>query len=64
MIITSYYKFIYLPVFSFIFIGISYMTEPIETRLRENLTERQNRNNEKDIITIPEENRSHIESIW
>lgn len=47
-------------------LGISYMTEPIETRLRENLTERQNRilNNENDTITIPEEHRNQIEDIW
>ncbi|XP_045448596.1 poly(A)-specific ribonuclease PARN-like [Melitaea cinxia] len=45
--------------------GISYMTEPIETRLRENLTERQNRilNSENDAITIPEEHRNQIEDI-
>lgn len=49
-----------------IVLGISYMTEPIETRLRENLTERQNRilNNENDAITIPEEHRNQIEDIW
>ncbi|CAH2106692.1 unnamed protein product [Euphydryas editha] len=44
--------------------GISYMTEPIETKLRENLTERQNRmNNENEAITIPEEHRNQIEDI-
>nr|XP_034830516.1 poly(A)-specific ribonuclease PARN-like isoform X1 [Maniola hyperantus] len=44
--------------------GISYMTEPTETRLRENLTERQSRNNnEKESISIPEENKSQIEGI-
>ncbi|XP_023943220.2 poly(A)-specific ribonuclease PARN [Bicyclus anynana] len=43
--------------------GISYMTEPTETRLRENLTDRQSRTNDKESITIPEENRSYIEGI-
>ncbi|CAG5051829.1 unnamed protein product [Parnassius apollo] len=44
--------------------GISYMTEPTETRLREILIERQKSySNEKDTITIPEENKQQIESI-
>lgn len=41
------------------------MTEPTESRLRENLAERQSRsNNEKDTITIPAENKPQIEAIW
>ncbi|XP_041977962.1 poly(A)-specific ribonuclease PARN-like isoform X2 [Aricia agestis] len=44
--------------------GISYMTEPMETKLRENLTERQKSYSvEKDVITIPEENKSQIDTI-
>ncbi|XP_063824750.1 poly(A)-specific ribonuclease PARN-like [Ostrinia nubilalis] len=44
--------------------GISYMTEPTETRLRELLTERQkNYSNDKDTITIPEENKPQIEDV-
>nr|XP_026490912.1 poly(A)-specific ribonuclease PARN-like isoform X1 [Vanessa tameamea]XP_026490913.1 poly(A)-specific ribonuclease PARN-like isoform X2 [Vanessa tameamea] len=44
--------------------GISYMTEPIESRLRENLAERQSRSNsEQESITIPVEQRSQIEDI-
>ncbi|CAH2241330.1 jg20498 [Pararge aegeria aegeria] len=43
--------------------GISYMTEPTETRLRENLTDRQSRSSDKESIMIPEENRSQIEGI-
>lgn len=45
--------------------GISYMTEPIESRLRENLTERQSRIvNDKDTIIIPDETKPQIEDIW
>ena len=41
------------------------MTEPIESRLRENLTERQSRIlNDKDPIVIPDENKPQIEDIW
>ncbi|GBP34967.1 Poly(A)-specific ribonuclease PARN [Eumeta japonica] len=44
--------------------GISYMTEPTETRLRDSLTERQKQySNDKEIITVPEENKQHIEDI-
>ncbi|CAH0719594.1 unnamed protein product, partial [Brenthis ino] len=44
--------------------GISYMTEPTESKLRENLAEKQSRsNNEKDTITIPPENKPQIEAI-
>nr|AGC92706.2 poly(A)-specific ribonuclease PARN-like protein [Heliconius erato] len=44
--------------------GISYMSEPIESRLRENLTERQSRIiNDKDPIVIPDEHKSQIEDI-
>ncbi|KAL0892772.1 hypothetical protein ABMA27_014478 [Loxostege sticticalis] len=44
--------------------GISYMTEPTETRLRELLTERQKTySSEKDVINIPEENKQQIEDI-
>lgn len=41
------------------------MTEPTESRLRENLTERQKAHTtEKDAITIPDENKQQIEDIW
>ncbi|XP_045497210.1 poly(A)-specific ribonuclease PARN-like isoform X1 [Colias croceus] len=44
--------------------GISYMTEPTETRLREVLIERQKSySNEKGTIIIPEEHKSQIEDI-
>ncbi|CAF4900755.1 unnamed protein product [Pieris macdunnoughi] len=44
--------------------GISYMTEPTETRLRENLTERQKSySNDKGTITIPDECKAQIEDI-
>ncbi|XP_068632041.1 poly(A)-specific ribonuclease PARN-like [Battus philenor] len=44
--------------------GISYMTEPTETRLRENLSERhKSYSNEKDNISIPEEHKQQIEDI-
>ncbi|CAH2037934.1 unnamed protein product, partial [Iphiclides podalirius] len=45
--------------------GISYMTEPTESRLRDNLTERQKSYSyaEKDAITIPDENKQQIEDI-
>ncbi|KAG7303027.1 hypothetical protein JYU34_013035 [Plutella xylostella] len=44
--------------------GISYMTEPTESRLRDNLTERQKLySNDNNIIPIPEENKQHIEDI-
>lgn len=41
------------------------MTEPMETKLRENLTEKhKSMSNDKDIIVIPEENKKQIEDIW
>lgn len=41
------------------------MTEPIETKLRENLTERQKSYlKEKDVINIPEQNKAYIEEVW
>ncbi|CAH3997884.1 poly(A)-specific ribonuclease PARN-like [Pieris brassicae] len=44
--------------------GISYMTEPIETKLREQLTERQKSySNDKGTITIPDEYKAQIEEI-
>ncbi|XP_026332980.1 poly(A)-specific ribonuclease PARN-like [Hyposmocoma kahamanoa] len=43
---------------------ISYMTETTESRLRDNLTERQKQHsNEAAIITIPDENKQQIENI-
>lgn len=48
----------------YILAGISYMTEPMETKLRENLTERHlNYSKEKDAVKIPEENKQQIEDI-
>ncbi|XP_075973238.1 poly(A)-specific ribonuclease PARN-like [Anticarsia gemmatalis] len=44
--------------------GISYMTEPTETRLRETLTEKQqNYSKEKELRKIPDENKEQIEEI-
>ncbi|XP_050560831.1 poly(A)-specific ribonuclease PARN isoform X1 [Spodoptera frugiperda] len=44
--------------------GISYMTSSTETKLRENLAERQlSYSKEKDAVRIPEENRQQIEDI-
>lgn len=40
------------------------MTEPVETKLREQLTERQKSVKEKDIIPIPEEHRNYVEETW
>ncbi|XP_022830630.1 poly(A)-specific ribonuclease PARN-like isoform X2 [Spodoptera litura] len=45
--------------------GISYMTSATETKLRENLAERQlSYSKEKDAVRIPDENRQQIEDIW
>ncbi|CAB3253840.1 unnamed protein product [Arctia plantaginis] len=44
--------------------GISYMTESTESRLRDNLTERQiSYSNKKDPLRIPDENKQQIEDI-
>ncbi|XP_032520459.2 poly(A)-specific ribonuclease PARN-like isoform X2 [Danaus plexippus] len=44
--------------------GISYMTEPTEAKLREELTEKQKKSaNEKDCIPIPEEHKVQIDNI-
>lgn len=44
--------------------GISYLPEPVETRLRETLQERQSTySREKDSIRIPEENKPHVEEV-
>ncbi|XP_022120788.2 poly(A)-specific ribonuclease PARN [Pieris rapae] len=44
--------------------GISYVTDPVETKLRENLTERQKSySNDKGTITIPDEYKAQIEDI-
>ncbi|KAG6454788.1 poly(A)-specific ribonuclease PARN isoform X2 [Manduca sexta] len=44
--------------------GISYMTEPVETRLRENLLEKQKTQaKEKDAITIPDEHKTFVEDV-
>lgn len=41
------------------------MTEPSETKLREQLIERhKNEKKEKDNITIPDEHRSYVEETW
>lgn len=41
------------------------MTSSTETKLRENLAERQlSYSKEKDAVRIPEENRQQIEDIW
>lgn len=52
-------------IFQFYLSGISYMTEPTATKLRENLIERQKLyTKEKDAIAIPEEHKSFIEDTW
>ncbi|XP_050670882.1 poly(A)-specific ribonuclease PARN-like isoform X2 [Leptidea sinapis] len=44
--------------------GISYMTEPLETRLRESLLEKQKLySNDKGTVLIPDENKQQIEDI-